>query len=79
MAFAAWAIAWEALPPAEKERQKAAKSEPHRQTWMQQQPPTEKQRSYLLAFGYHGEITSKAHASELIDRIRRGELVEAKP
>ena len=76
MAFAAWALAWEALPPAEKERQKATKGAVHRQTYMEQQPPTDKQRSYLAALGYTGEITSKAHASELIDKILRGELME---
>ncbi len=79
LAFAAWAIDWEALSPGEKERQKAAKGAAHRQTYMEQQPPTDKQRSYLAALGYHGEITSKAHASDLIDKIRRGELVEVQP
>ncbi len=79
MAFAAWALAWEALPQAEKDRQKAAKGAAHRQTYMEQQPPTDKQRSYLAALGYHGEITSKAHASDLIDKIRRGEMVEVQP
>ena len=78
MAFAAWAIRWEALPPAEKERQKAAKGASHRQTYMEQQPPTDKQRAYLAVLGYTGEITSKAHASDLIHKIRRGEL-EAQP
>ena len=75
MAFAAWAPAWEALPPAEKERQKAAKGAAHRQTYMEQQPPTDKQRGYLAMLGYTGEVTSKAQASDLIDKIRRGELV----
>ena len=74
MAFAAWALAWEALSPAEKERQKAAKGAAHRQTSMEQQPPTDKQRAYLAALGYHGEISSKAHASELIDQLRSGKL-----
>ena len=35
LAFAAWAIAWEALSPGEKERQKAAKGAVHRQTSME--------------------------------------------
>ena len=74
MAFAQRAIAWEALMPTEKERQKAAKGAVHRQTYMEQQPPTDKQRGYLAALGYHGEITSKAHASDLIDQLRSGKL-----
>jgi hypothetical protein len=76
LAFAAWCIAYQALPPAEKERQKRAKREVHRQVYMEMQPATEKQIAYIRALGYHGVVTSKAMASSLIDKIRRGELEE---
>jgi hypothetical protein len=79
LAFAAWAIRWEALPPAERERQKKAKGAPHRQAWMEQQTATEKQVAYIRALGYEGPVTSKAHASTLIEQLKRGEPVEALP
>jgi hypothetical protein len=79
LAFCAWAIRWEALPPAERERQKAAKGAIHKQAYMEQQPATSKQVAYIRALGYEGPVTSKAHASDLIDKIRRGEPVEALP
>ncbi len=77
LAFAAWAIAWEALPPAERERQKAAKGAIHKQAYMEQQPATDKQVAYIRALGYEGPVTSKAHASTLIEQLKRGEPVEA--
>jgi hypothetical protein len=79
LAYAAWAIRWEALPPAERERQKRAKGEVHRQAYMEQQPATDKQVAYIRSFGYQGVVTSKAHASSLIEQLKRGELVEAQP
>ncbi len=79
LAFAAWAIRWEALPPAERERQKAAKGAIHKQAYMEQQPATDKQVAYIRSLGYQGVVTSKAHASSLIEQLKRGELVEAQP
>ncbi len=79
LAFAAWAIAWEALPTAERERQKRVKGEVHRQAYMEQQPATDKQVAYIRALGYEGPVTSKAHASSLIEQLKRGEPVEALP
>ncbi len=69
--FASWCLAWEQLPAAEKERQKAARGEEHRRAWLDQQPATAKQCDYLRSLGYAGEIRSKAHASELIDQLKR--------
>jgi hypothetical protein len=77
LAFAQWAIDWEALPPSERERQKRAKGEVHRQAYMEQQSATDKQVSYIRSLGYHGPVTSKAHASTLIEQLKRGEPVEA--
>lgn len=71
MAFARWALAWEALPQAERDRIKAEKGAVYRQAYMEQQPATDKQVAYLRALGYQGEVTSKAHASELIDQLQR--------
>lgn len=71
LAFAAWCIEWERLPVAEKERQRAARGEEHRQQWLGEQPPTVKQIDYCRTLGYTGEIHSKRHASELIDGLKR--------
>ena len=71
-AFAEWALSWKALTPAEKERYRGDKSEQYRQAWMEQQPATEKQIAYVRALGYRGEVTSKAHASEVIERLKSG-------
>lgn len=79
LAFAIWALAWETLTPAQKQQQRAAKGEEFRQAWMEQQPATDRQQSYLKALGYAGEVTSKAHASELIERLKRGVRAEAQP
>ena len=79
LAFPQWAIDWEALPPAERERQKRAKGAPHRQAYLEQQPATDKQLAYIRSLGYQGAVTSKAHASTLIEQLKRGEPVEALP
>jgi hypothetical protein len=79
LAFAQWCISYEALPPGEKARRKAEKGAPHRQAWMEQQPATEKQVAYIRSLGYEGPVTSKAHASSLIEQLKRGEPVEALP
>ena len=77
LAFCAWAIAYEALPPAERERRKAEKGAIHKLAWMEQQPATQKQIDFCRALGYHGPVTSKAQASRIIERLKRGEPVEA--
>lgn len=74
-AYAQWALEWERLTPAEKERERNQNGEAYRQAWMRQQPATAKQRSYLAALGYEGEITSKQHASELIDQLATAKRV----
>lgn len=60
--YARWALWWESLSAQERHRIKAEK-------WMAQQPATEKQIAYLRSLGWTGEIESKLHASELIDRL----------
>jgi hypothetical protein len=67
--FAAWCIDYEELPPEEKQREKAARGEEHRRAWLDGQPPTEKQLRFLRSLGYRGPVTSKAHASSLIDGL----------
>lgn len=76
MAFAGWAIAWCALPQSERERLKAQKGAEHRQAYMAQKPATDRQKAYLVALGHTGEVASMAEASELIERLKRGERVE---
>ena len=70
--FAAWALDWERMTPAEKAREKAKKAAPHIHSHMQGQPPTERQIAYLRSLGWQGEITSKAHASDLITALKAG-------
>lgn len=65
--YAKWAVWWESLSYAEKQRIKAEK-------WMAQQPATDKQTKYLRALGYHGEIEAKLDASERIDRLLKGRV-----
>ena len=60
--YARWAIQWDRLSYPEKQRVKAER-------WMAQQPATERQTKYLRSLGYDGEVESKLHASELIDRL----------
>ncbi len=68
--FAEWCLEWERLPAAEKGRQKAVRGEEHRRQWLEDQPPSAKQVGYCRSLGYLGEIRSKRHASELIDRLK---------
>ncbi len=72
--LAAWCLEWEALPREERERLKAQRGDEHRRQWLEEQPATPKQRDYLRALGYTGEIRSKAHASQLIDELKRARV-----
>lgn len=71
LAYAGYCLRWEQLAPAEKEQIRAVKAEPHIRAYMEQQAPTDKQLAYLRKLGYTGEVTSKQHASELIDTLRQ--------
>ena len=71
LAFAGWALAWERLTPADKARLRAGQREQYQHAWMDQQLATAKQLAYVRALGYTGDVTSKAHASELIERLKR--------
>ncbi len=72
IAFGAWALEWEALPPEERERRKRQRGDQYRTAYMDRQPATERQVEYLRRMGYAGPIDSKAHASSLIDIYTRG-------
>lgn len=69
--FAAFLLEREALSPEEKTRLKSAKQSQHAVAYMADQPPTEKQISYLKKLGCAEVPTSKAHASQLIDACLR--------
>lgn len=74
--YARAVLRWEALPRAERERIKNERGETHRQAWMENQEPTEKQVSYLAALGYRGDRpANRREASELIDNLKRREGV----
>jgi hypothetical protein len=70
--YCGWALDWEQLSPAQKDRLRASRGEEYRKAYQEGEPPTEKQRAYLRRLGYQGEPRSKRHASELIDQQLRG-------
>jgi len=72
LALAAWAVEWESLPRAEREKAKAERAEEGRRAWMDTQPPTEKQIAYLRSLGFEGEVRSRLEASQRIDELKRG-------
>ena len=69
-AYARWTLGWESLSIAQKDEIKTQRGAEHRQRWMQSQPPTDRQIAYLRALGWTADVSSKAKASELIDRLR---------
>ena len=70
MDFARWAIWYEGLSDEERIARKAERGEFYRRQWMDTQPATEKQVSYLRHMGWTGEVKSKLEASELIERLQ---------
>jgi len=70
-AFAAWALAREAMPQAEKDAQKAVRSQAYQRRHMASREATGKQRTYLEALGYVGSVESRLHASRQIDALRQ--------
>lgn len=70
LTYAAAVLAYEALPPDERARRKAARADVHLEAWMAAQPATEKQRNYLHMLGHRAsEPLSKRDASALIDAL----------
>lgn len=76
MEYAAYCLDWERLTPEQKARIRGVQGVQYRRAYMEQQPATAKQVDYIRALGFTGDVTSKAHASELIERLKRGERVE---
>ena len=76
VAYGAWALEWEALSPAERERRKNSNSAQHIRNHVDREPATEAQINHLRKLGYSGPIETKGHASSLIDVIHRGGRVE---
>lgn len=72
LAYAAWALEWEALPPEERRRQKGERSAQHMAAVMDRQAPTEKQVAFIRKMGFTNPIPSKAFASSVIDCLTRG-------
>ncbi len=60
-------VAYESLPWEERQKIKAYISNRAKQQWMESNPPSAKQVSYLRKLGYTGEINSMQEASRLID------------
>lgn len=71
--YAARQLAWEALPPSDKQAVKSMKQQAGIAAWQMTQAPTEKQLAYLEGLGYTGEVRHRRHASELIDQLVNGE------
>jgi hypothetical protein len=68
--FIDWCSEYEALPREARERLKAGRGEEHRRAYFARQPATEKQVAYCRALGWTGPVESKAHASEIIERLK---------
>lgn len=69
--FAAFIIERESLPNDVRERLKAASGATYQQAYMAEQPPTEKQLSYLRSLGCQEVPTTKLQASQFIDQCLR--------
>jgi hypothetical protein len=75
-AYAETVLAWEQLPYAERQQQKAARAAPFLEEAMRGKPTTSKQLGLLQSLGYGGPPpTDRAEASTLIDRLLRGEVL----
>ncbi|PZA06098.1 MULTISPECIES: hypothetical protein [unclassified Meiothermus] len=73
LAGARWALWWEALPWAERQRLKAERATEALERHMQELPPTEKQLAYLHRLGHRGPVPiSRLEASRLIDALLKG-------
>jgi len=73
LAGARWALWWESLSPEEKRRFREGRAEEAIERWMAEQPPTEKQLSYLASLGYRGPTpANRLEASRLIDELAKG-------
>lgn len=70
LAGARWALWWESLPFDERQRLKRERSEEAVTRWMEEQPPTEKQLSYLRILGHTGEVANRLEASRLIEQLK---------
>jgi hypothetical protein len=70
--LARWAIAWDAMPSAERAQIKAQRGETYRRQWQAEQPATPKQIRYLEFLGHRVPVASRLEASALIDRLRQG-------
>lgn len=66
--YANYVLNYEQLPAAEKLGIKEQRANEAKNSYLGQQPATEKQINYLRKLGYKGEIESKRHASLLIDQ-----------
>ncbi len=71
LGFAAWALAWCALPERERARVKRKRSDHYRIAWMGERPPSEAQLKYISGLGWRGDPpTSMLEASQLIERLK---------
>jgi len=70
LGYAAWALAWEALPEDERDAIKQSQRQEHKDAWMADNPPSDRQIAYLRSLGYAGTPPATMHeASEAIDRL----------
>jgi hypothetical protein len=73
LAFAQHVLEWEALPPAERQKQKVERAGHYRAQYLAKQSATEAQIGYLRALGYTGpDPESKQAASEAIEALKAG-------
>lgn len=71
-AGARWGLWWESLPREEKQRLKSERAGEAVERWMEGQPPTARQVTYLHRLGYRGpEPANRLEASRLINSLLR--------
>lgn len=67
LAYVAFVLAYEAAPAAERAALKEQQAEAGRKAWMEQQPPTDAQRRFLVSLGCPTVPENRRQASELIE------------
>ena len=70
--FAEWAVRYHLLPDHERAAVKQATQQEHVNRWMANNPPSDKQLSYIRSLGYKGDVVSKLEASRIIEGLTAG-------
>lgn len=70
MLLAHYCLEWEQATPEERRARKERNAAEAKREAMGERPPTEKQLALLKKLGHTGEVHHRAHASELIEKLK---------